>query len=204
LLKDLMDTLDAEVVSQRPGNAPKSLRLPPQYPEVLQDAQALAWSRKELSGFLQNTEADFRVIVANSEGSKAVTSRPSVVGGRSARPNGWPRNCCSNTGLRQSDAVRLGRPHMTSDGKAFEITAVKTGTPLYIPIHPDLRPALATAPAGHLTSIVTAQGAQRSPKAFTGWLKEAARAAGLPPTPRLTVHGRPLCARLADAGCTRT
>jgi hypothetical protein len=26
---------------------------------------------------------------------------------------------------------------MTSDGKAFEITAVTTGTPLYIPIHPD-------------------------------------------------------------------
>jgi hypothetical protein len=75
-LRKLMNALDAEVASQRRGNAPKSLRLPPHGPELLQQAQALAWSRKELSGFLQNTEADFRVIVAKGEGAKAVIIKP--------------------------------------------------------------------------------------------------------------------------------
>jgi integrase len=106
------------------------------------------------------------------------------------------------TGLRRSDAVRLGRQHMTPDGKAFQITAVKTGVQLYIPIHPDLKDVLETALAGHLTYIVTAQGAPRSPKAFTGWLKEAAKLAGLPPDS--SPHGlrKAACARLADCGAT--
>jgi integrase len=111
-----------------------------------------------------------------------------------------------NTGLRRSDAVRLGRQHitMTPEGEVFVLTTVKSGhrTELEIPIIPDLRPALATAPADQLTYIVTAQGAPRSPKAFTGWIKDAARAAGLPPDS--SPHGlrKAACRRLAEANCT--
>jgi integrase len=49
---------------------------------------------------------------------------------------------------------------------------------------------------------VIAQGAPRSPKAFTGWFKEAARAAGLPPDS--SPHGlrKAACRRLAQAGCS--
>jgi integrase len=108
------------------------------------------------------------------------------------------------TGLRRSDAVRLGRQHVTStpEGEAFVLTAIKTGVELKIPIHPNLRPALATAPADQLVYIVTAQGAPRSPKAFTGWLKDAAKAAGLPPDS--SPHGlrKAACRRLAEAGCS--
>jgi integrase len=62
-----------------------------------------------------------------------------------------------NTGLRRSDAVRLGRQHLTPEGKAFVLTTVKSGhrTELSIPILPGLRAALASAPADHLTFIVT-------------------------------------------------
>jgi hypothetical protein len=87
---------------------------------------------------------------------------------------------------------------------AFVLTTVKSGhrTELSIPILPGLRAALASAPADHLTFIVTIYGAPRSPKVFTGWFKEAARAAGLPPDS--SPHGlrKAACRRLAEAGCT--
>jgi integrase len=62
-----------------------------------------------------------------------------------------------HTGLRRSDAVRLGRQHVV-DGTIFVLTTVKSQgrTELAIPIHPSLRPILATAPSDHLTYIVTA------------------------------------------------
>jgi integrase len=109
-----------------------------------------------------------------------------------------------NTGLRRSDAVRLGRQHVTPDGQAFVLTTVKSQgrTELYIPILSTLRPALATVPPDQLTYIVTAYGAARSGKALTNWLKEAASKAGLPPDS--SPHGlrKAACRRLAEAGCT--
>jgi integrase len=108
-----------------------------------------------------------------------------------------------HTGLRRSDAVRLGRQHVV-DGTIFVLTTVKSQgrTELAIPIHPSLRPILATAPSDHLTYIVTAYGAARSAKAFTNWFREAAHAAGLPSDS--SPHGlrKAACRRLAEAGCT--
>jgi integrase len=96
----------------------------------------------------------------------------------------------------------LGRQHVV--GNSFVLTTVKSQgrTTLSIPIHPILRPAPATAPTEHLTYIVTAQGAARSEKAFTGWLKDAAKLAGLPANS--SPHGlrKAACRRLAEAGCT--
>ncbi|MDW5313769.1 tyrosine-type recombinase/integrase [Rhizobium sp. PL01] len=104
------------------------------------------------------------------------------------------------TGLRRSDAVKLGPQHV-KDG-TISITAQKTGVELYIPVHPLLREALAGHEKRHLVYIVTMHGASRSEKAFTNWLKEAATDAGLPD--HRSPHGlrRAACRALAEAGCT--
>lgn len=104
------------------------------------------------------------------------------------------------TGLRRSDAVRIGRQHIQGD--RIEIKARKTGAELSIPIHPEFRAVLDTINHEHLVFIVTAYGAARSEKAFTNWIIEAARVAGLPA--HRSPHGlrKAACRRLAEAGCS--
>jgi integrase len=105
------------------------------------------------------------------------------------------------TGLRRSDAVRLGRQHR-KDGYHV-ISTRKSGelVTLEIPIHPTLDRHLAHSPAG-LVYIQTVRGHSRSVNAFTGWIKEAAEKAGLPPNS--SPHGlrKAACRRMAEAGCT--
>jgi integrase len=59
-----------------------------------------------------------------------------------------------HTGLRRSDAVRLGPQHIIG-GTTFVISTVKSQgrTELAIPIHPSLRPILASGPADQLLYI---------------------------------------------------
>lgn len=103
------------------------------------------------------------------------------------------------TGLRRSDAVRLGPQHL-KDG-IFTIVAQKTGVELNIPVHPSLDKTLTNC-RNHLVYIVTQQQKSRSEKAFTNWIIEAAQKAGLPPS--RSPHGlrRATCRALAEAGCT--
>lgn len=104
------------------------------------------------------------------------------------------------SGLRRSDAVRLGPQHIQDDH--IVITARKTGAELSIPIHAEFRAVLDTIKHGHLVFIATVYGAARSEFAFTNWVKEAATDAGLPP--HRSPHGlrKAACRRLAEAGCT--
>ena len=106
------------------------------------------------------------------------------------------------TGLRKSDAVRLGRQYR--QGSHFKIATKKSqGTvTLEIPIHPTLDKHLTYAPANSMVYLVTAHGRSRSEKAFTNWLREAAHKAGLPSDS--SPHGlrKAACRRLAEAGCT--
>jgi site-specific recombinase XerD len=110
-----------------------------------------------------------------------------------------------HTGLRRSDAVKLGRQHVREypDGDRFVIKTKKSQetVELVIPQHPTLRSFIAQIPASQLTYIMTAHGAPRSEKAFTNWIREAAAAAGLPVNS--SPHGlrKAACRRLADAGC---
>jgi integrase len=103
------------------------------------------------------------------------------------------------TGLRRSDAVRLGPQHIQGDH--IVITARKTGADLSIPIHAEFRAVLDTIPHKHLVFIATERGAARSEFAFTNWIIEAATKAGLPA--HRSPHGlrKAACVRLADAGC---
>lgn len=104
------------------------------------------------------------------------------------------------TGLRRSDAVKLGPQHI-KDGM-ITITAQKTGVELNIPVHATLRKTLAGHDKKHLVYIVTQNETSRSEKAFTNWVKEAATKAGLPPS--RSPHGlrRAACKALAEAGCS--
>jgi integrase len=104
-----------------------------------------------------------------------------------------------NTGLRRSDAVRLGPRHL-KDGY-FCIVAQKTKKEVNIPMHPDLRPVLDGIKDKHLTYLATVYGRSRSPEGFTNYIIDAAKDAGLPP--HRSPHGlrKAICVRLAEAGC---
>ena len=106
-----------------------------------------------------------------------------------------------NTGLRRSDAVKLGPQHR--DGNRHIITLKKSrGTvTVHIPVFADLAPHIAGL-HNHLVYLHTVHGTARSEKAFTNWFIEAARDAGLPE--HSSPHGlrKACCRRLADAGCT--
>lgn len=106
------------------------------------------------------------------------------------------------TGLRRSDAVRLGRQHIV--GGFIRITTKKSGhtVKLNIPVHDDFKSFLDTLPTDNLALIVTKYGIPRSEKGFTGWIIEAAREAGLPE--HSSPHGvrKASCRMLAEAGCS--
>lgn len=106
------------------------------------------------------------------------------------------------TGVRRSDAVKIGRQHIQGD--FIVLTTQKSGhtVELNIPIHADFRKVLATIKHNHLNLIVTLYGAARSEFAFTNWIKDAATEAGLPP--HSSPHGlrKASCRLLAEAGCS--
>lgn len=105
-----------------------------------------------------------------------------------------------NTGLRVSDAVRLGPQHL-KDG-FHTIVTQKTKKQVSIPMHPDLRPVLDAIEDKQLTYLATMYGGRsRSSKAFTNYVIDAAKDAHLPP--HRSAHGlrKAICVRLAEAGC---
>jgi integrase len=107
-----------------------------------------------------------------------------------------------HTGLRRSDAVRLGWEHAASG--SFVITTKKSQghVELCIPVHIELARFLRACPKDAPTFILTKYGNARSEKAFSAWISEAAAAAGLPP--KSSPHGvrKAACRRLAEAGST--
>jgi integrase len=103
------------------------------------------------------------------------------------------------TGQRRSDVVRMGWQHMKGD--RILVRQQKTGRPLAIPIHPELAHALAVAPKGNLTFLMTEHGAAFSAAGFGNWFRRVCDAAGLS---GCSAHGIRHAAgrRLADAGCS--
>lgn len=106
-----------------------------------------------------------------------------------------------HTGLRRSDAVRLGWEHLVDD--IFVISTKKSQeiVELHIPLHRDLGFVL-DLPRGKDTFISTVYGSARSEKSFTNWLRESAHKAGLPSNS--SPHGlrKAACRRLAESGCS--
>ena len=109
------------------------------------------------------------------------------------------------TGQRRSDAVRMGRQHITADGRSIRVKQAKGGEELVLPIHPALREALAAVPHGQLTFLQSQQGKASKPFTPNGFYMrfvEWARAAGV--GKGLSPHGlrKAAARRLAEARCS--
>jgi integrase len=103
------------------------------------------------------------------------------------------------TGLRRSDAVRLGRQHI-KDGIAT-IRTDKTAEQVIIPILPPLAASIAETPTADLALLATEKGtAFGSKESFGTWFKKACKAAGVPGS----AHGlrKAGAVRAAEAGAT--
>lgn len=104
------------------------------------------------------------------------------------------------TGLRRTDAVQIGWRHVVED--RIEIVAQKTGVDLSIPIHEELWRFVKRLPQKDPAFIMTSFGTTRSEKAFSGFISEAAKDAGI--TAQASPHGlrKAACRRLAEAGAS--
>jgi integrase len=104
------------------------------------------------------------------------------------------------TGQRRSDVYRMAWPHITAN----KITVVqqKTGRKLVLPLHKDLIAALKRADRSHISILTTAYGKPFTVHGFSGWMRDAIVAAGLPDD--CQPHGLRKAAgrRLAEAGAT--
>ena len=94
----------------------------------------------------------------------------------------------------------MGRQHVR-DGK-ISAAQQKTGTRLWVPLHPDLRAILNATPSNDLTFLISGHSkpyasAKSLGNAVNAWAKQA----GLTDCP---LHGlrKACCRRLAEAGCT--
>lgn len=96
------------------------------------------------------------------------------------------------TGLRRSDAVRLGPANVV--GGVIETVTGKTRTPIAIPLHPDLNDILAASPLGEDTFIGLADNT------FGKLFRKACDAAGVSGS----AHGlrKAAATRLGEAGAT--
>lgn len=104
------------------------------------------------------------------------------------------------TAQRRSDAVRMGRQHV-SDGR-IGVTQVKTGTRLLLPMLPELVAAIDAMPADNMTFLVTAFGKPFTANGFGNWFRKQCDAAGLP---HCSAHGlrKTALRRMAEAGFTQ-
>jgi integrase len=105
------------------------------------------------------------------------------------------------TGLRRSDAVRVGPQHIK--GGRIRLTAGKTGKMVDLLAAPPLIAAIAAMPAvGMTTLLVTEYGRPFTAAGFGGWFRDRCNEAGLP---HCTAHGlrKALARRAADLGATQ-
>lgn len=102
------------------------------------------------------------------------------------------------TGLRRGDATRL-RWDDIRDG-VIRVRTRKTGTPVAIPVEPELAEALAAGPTGREYVLEGEHGRPYTPQSFSVLFGRAARAAGVPGS----AHGvrKATTTRLAHAGGT--
>lgn len=81
------------------------------------------------------------------------------------------------TGLRRSDAARLGPQHV--HGGVIVLETEKTGTPVAIPILPELAEIIAASPTGARSFITNKSGDPMPKESFGNWFRDACNAAGV-------------------------
>jgi integrase len=104
------------------------------------------------------------------------------------------------TGQRRSDVYRMTWADVNET--SIRVVQQKTGAKLTLPLHTDLKVALAAAEREHITIINNQWNRPFTVESFGMWLRDAITAAGLPLDCR--PHGLRKAAgrRLAEAGCT--
>jgi integrase len=104
------------------------------------------------------------------------------------------------TAQRRGDVVKMGRQHIRNG--VVQVRQQKTGTPLVIPVHPELQAILDATPSEHLTLLTTAYGKPFTAAGFGNWFRDRCDEAGLPK--HCAAHGlrKAACRRLAEAGCS--
>jgi integrase len=104
------------------------------------------------------------------------------------------------TAQRRGDVVLMGRQHIRN-GELL-VRQSKTGTPLTIPVLPELAAIIDATPTGHLTLLITKTGKSYSANDFSKQFGKWCDDAGLPP--ECSFHGlrKAALTRLADAGKT--
>src|SRR6266536_717786 len=104
-------------------------------------------------------------------------------------------------GQRRGDVIGLGRQHLRKNG-GVQFQQQKTGTPLVIPVHPDLQEILDAVPQDQLTFLTTQYGRPFTDTGFTNWFKKECRKAGLPGNANFHGLRKAAARRLAEAGCS--
>ena len=104
------------------------------------------------------------------------------------------------TGQRRSDVHRMTWADVKGD--RIRVVQQKTGAKIDIPLHAELRAVLAQTPREHATIINTEYGKPFTVDGFSGFMRDAITAAGLPLDAK--PHGLRKAAgrRLAEAGCS--
>ncbi|MEZ0169901.1 tyrosine-type recombinase/integrase [Microvirga sp. TS319] len=104
------------------------------------------------------------------------------------------------TAQRRSDVIRMGWQHVRNG--MIQVKQQKTGTPLWIPIHPNLNSVLQATPRANMTFLMTAKGKPFTSAGFGNYFSEASRDARC--SPGCSAHGlrKAAARRLAEAGCT--
>jgi hypothetical protein len=85
--------------------------------------------------------------------------------------------------------VQMGRQHVRG-GVLFLRQQQKTGTPLEIPVHPELQAVLDATPSNHLTFLTTSLGKPFSAAGFTNWFHECCNEAAYRREPRRMAFAR--------------
>jgi integrase len=106
-------------------------------------------------------------------------------------------------GVRRSDAVRIGRQHVTGDAIRFNVRKGRRHSPttLELPILPELRQVLDASKLGDLTFLVTEYGVPFTDAGFGNWFRRTCDDAGLT---GCTAHGlrKAAATSLAEAGAS--
>src|SRR5262245_50831834 len=103
------------------------------------------------------------------------------------------------TGQRCADLIKMGRQHVR-DGK-INVVQQKTGTRLWIPLHPELLKVIEATPTEMIFLVTPTGKPYANADTFGHRASRWTREAGLPGCPW---HGlrKACCRRLAEAGCT--
>lgn len=104
-----------------------------------------------------------------------------------------------HTGQRSQDLIRMGQQHIR-DGR-ISVAQHKTGTRLWIKLHPDLKAIIEATPTDNLTFLLSEKGKPyATANSFGHRIRKWAKEGGLIGCP---LHGlrKACCRRLAEAGC---